>query len=293
MASFHHDQDSGPSKAKSRSVCDASAAQLLLQVRRIALDEVIGENLRASANGDGLPLTPLSTPPRPIFRPRSSILDGTMKKNSTRTESRFFRTISIGSPKESSLQPKPSPFVTPLQGPKTCFQLDGEVCSDEEVTNQGCPSLPSFLVSPTPKTLLKDEENDPNNPDTFSESPIPSPPFNKKFVADTLPEGVVYKDTLHKKFSWKAFPELEAYLVENRKQYLEYSNALNYTKAQKIYNNKLTQGLLELAGQEGYIFDSFTFAQVRDRIRCFYKSFVQATKKKKRGNKQRGRSVTF
>jgi len=90
------------------------------------------------------------------------------------------------------------------------------------------------------------------------------------------------KGILRKKFSWKNYPELEAYLVENRLEYLQYSSQLNYTAEQKRYNNKLTQGLLDLGKEEGYLFEGFTFAAVRDRIRCYYKSFVQATKKKKR-----------
>lgn len=90
------------------------------------------------------------------------------------------------------------------------------------------------------------------------------------------------RGVLAKKFSWKAFPELEAYLVAHRPQYLQYSSQLNYTSEQKRYNNSLTQGLLDLASESGYRFEGFTFAMIRDRIRCFYKSYVQAVKKKKR-----------
>jgi hypothetical protein len=110
----------------------------------------------------------------------------------------------------------------------------------------------------------------------------PSSPFNHKYVGETVAPNLKIRDVLRKKFSWKSFPELEIYLINHRKQYLECSNAMNYTKAQKNYNNELTQGLLQLAADEGYVFEEFTFAAVRDRIRCFYKSFVQATKKKKR-----------
>lgn len=89
------------------------------------------------------------------------------------------------------------------------------------------------------------------------------------------------RDVLRKKFSWKSFPELERYLIDHRSQYLQFSNQLNYTAEQKRYNNRLTQGLLDLAAVEGYLFEDFTFAAVRDRIRCYYKSYVQANKKKK------------
>jgi hypothetical protein len=86
---------------------------------------------------------------------------------------------------------------------------------------------------------------------------------------------------LHKKFSWRNYPELEKFLIENREEYL-YHSALNYTMEQKQYNNKLTQRLIDLANSLGYKFDpsEFNFVQIRDRIRCYFKSYVQSRKKK-------------
>jgi hypothetical protein len=57
---------------------------------------------------------------------------------------------------------------------------------------------------------------------------------------------------------------------------------LNYTMEQKQYNNKLTQRLIDLAQTSGYTFDpsEFNFVQIRDRIRCYFKSYVQSRKKK-------------
>lgn len=44
----------------------------------------------------------------------------------------------------------------------------------------------------------------------------------------------------------------------------------------------MTERILELADQEGYVFDEdvFDFVTVRDRIRCYYKSYVQSSKKR-------------
>eukprot|EP00956_Cyclotella_meneghiniana_P005951 scaffold7775_cov61-Cyclotella_meneghiniana.AAC.22 len=86
---------------------------------------------------------------------------------------------------------------------------------------------------------------------------------------------------LRKKFSWRNYPELEEYLIANRTEYLRHS-ALNYTAEQKHFNNRLTEGLLELAARHNYIFDEtcFNFVAVRDRIRCYYKSYVQSSKKR-------------
>jgi hypothetical protein len=51
---------------------------------------------------------------------------------------------------------------------------------------------------------------------------------------------------------------------------------------QKQYNNRLTERLIELASECGYVFDqnSFTFVSIRDRIRCYFKSYVQSRKKR-------------
>jgi len=89
------------------------------------------------------------------------------------------------------------------------------------------------------------------------------------------------KFILRKKFSWKNYPVLEAFLVANRGEYLRHS-ALNYTMQQKNYNNRLTERLLEIASENGYIFDEdvFSFVTVRDRIRCYFKSYVQSRKKR-------------
>ena len=54
----------------------------------------------------------------------------------------------------------------------------------------------------------------------------------------------------------------------------------NYTPQQRNFNNTLTRELLELASNHGYAFEGFTFAMVRDRIRCYFKSYVQSAKKR-------------
>ena len=75
--------------------------------------------------------------------------------------------------------------------------------------------------------------------------------------------------------------QLEDYLLQNQDEYFEFSSR-NYTAEQRKYNNTLTRGLLELAANEGYIFEDFTFSMVRDRIRCYYKSHSQSSRKKRR-----------
>eukprot|EP00543_Licmophora_paradoxa_P008464 CAMPEP_0202445492 /NCGR_PEP_ID=MMETSP1360-20130828/4309_1 /ASSEMBLY_ACC=CAM_ASM_000848 /TAXON_ID=515479 /ORGANISM="Licmophora paradoxa, Strain CCMP2313" /LENGTH=270 /DNA_ID=CAMNT_0049061789 /DNA_START=302 /DNA_END=1114 /DNA_ORIENTATION=- len=109
----------------------------------------------------------------------------------------------------------------------------------------------------------------------------PSSPRTRSLQPKEAVKGSTVKTILRKKFSWKNFPELEAFLIANREEYLRHS-ALNYTVQQKQYNNKLTERLLELAAEHGYVFDegSFSFVTVRDRIRCYFKSYVQSAKKR-------------
>ena len=89
------------------------------------------------------------------------------------------------------------------------------------------------------------------------------------------------KTVLRKKFSWKHYPELERFLIANRDEYLKHSN-MNYTAEQKQYNNWLTERLLEVAAEHHYAFDpeDFNFVAIRDRIRCYYKSYVQTARKR-------------
>ena len=67
----------------------------------------------------------------------------------------------------------------------------------------------------------------------------------------------------------------------NRDEYLRHST-LNYTMQQKKYNNCLTLRMIKLAAEHGYVFDDaeFSFVTVRDRIRCYFKSYVQSMKKR-------------
>lgn len=93
-----------------------------------------------------------------------------------------------------------------------------------------------------------------------------------------------------KKFSWKAYPELEKFLITNREEYLSFS-AKNYTIEQRDYNNRLTSRLLDHAEASGYsaLFESCAFSAVRDRIRSYYKSYVQSFKRRKERQDQQER----
>jgi hypothetical protein len=84
--------------------------------------------------------------------------------------------------------------------------------------------------------------------------------------------------------------ELEKFLITNREQYLSYS-AKNYTIEQRDYNNRLTSRLLEHAEASGYstLFESCAFSAVRDRIRSYYKSYVQSFKRRKERQEQQER----
>jgi hypothetical protein len=76
-------------------------------------------------------------------------------------------------------------------------------------------------------------------------------------------------------------PQLERFLIDNRDDYLKFSSR-NYTVEQKQFNNMLTERLIALAEKHCYIFDpeDFNFVAIRDRIRCYYKSYVQTARKR-------------
>ena len=101
------------------------------------------------------------------------------------------------------------------------------------------------------------------------------------------------KTVLRKKFSWKHYPELERFLIANREDYLKHSN-MNYTAEQKTYNNWLTERLLEVASMNNYVFDAddFNFVAIRDRIRCYYKSYVQTARKRGLKLPDKGKTVS-
>jgi len=124
-----------------------------------------------------------------------------------------------------------------------------------------------------PKTTAQQTHNN-NMPSIMSQ-------HKQKAIEQCSTKGKSIITIYRKKFSWKNYPELEAFLVANREEYLRHS-ALNYTIQQKKYNNRLTERLLDLAAEHLYVFneDEFSFVTVRDRIRCFYKSYVQSSKKR-------------
>mmetsp|Transcript_4084 Transcript_4084/g.7867 ORF Transcript_4084/g.7867 Transcript_4084/m.7867 type:complete len:278 (-) Transcript_4084:568-1401(-) len=143
---------------------------------------------------------------------------------------------------------------------------------DSPVINDCCTS-PTTPVG-NARHVMTYDQHFPISPPYFS-SPVSTNPINFKRGEPNA------RTVLHRKFSWKNYPELEAFLVANRKEYLHHSQ-LNYTATQKQYNNRLTERLIKLAEESGYEFDptEFNFVAIRDRIRCYFKSYVQSNKKK-------------
>jgi hypothetical protein len=114
-------------------------------------------------------------------------------------------------------------------------------------------------------------------------------------VSSASPGPSMRKHGGGKKFSWKNYPELEDFLIANRPEYLQHS-AQNYTLEQKDYNNTLTARLIDYAESCGYgnllelpqyeqDFGSFT--AVRDRIRGYYKSFLQSSRRREQRRQRR------
>ncbi|KAG7338475.1 hypothetical protein IV203_011105, partial [Nitzschia inconspicua] len=68
---------------------------------------------------------------------------------------------------------------------------------------------------------------------------------HRKVLKVSSEKGIPVTTIHRKKFSWKNYPEWEAFLIANREEYLRHS-ALNYTVQQKQYNNRLTERLWTL-----------------------------------------------
>ena len=144
---------------------------------------------------------------------------------------------------------------------------------------------PSYYLPPPsthgpqpPIYLGRNEENDGHAGFNYHDGFRPPTQYDER---QPEPFNSIGKIILRRKCAWKNYPELETFLIENRDEYLRHS-AMNYTQKQKQFNNELTDRLLEVANRHNYVFDptEFNFVAIRDRIRCYYKSFVQNCKKK-------------
>lgn len=141
-------------------------------------------------------------------------------------------------------------------------------------------------IEARPRTVSDPTSVMDGNPPTISTtmgSPLNDGPveIRPNHNEERVTSKVRYTTILKKKFSWKNYPPLENFLIANRDEYLRHST-LNYTLQQKQYNNYLTKQMIQLAAQCHLIFDDndFSFVSIRDRIRCYYKSYVQSLKKR-------------
>jgi len=270
-------------KHSAKESAESRVAALLLSVVAIATKEVHIDCNKIETNEVPKTLSKLSIPSLPVERlspvstpsPRLSSLvsiseidyniEGLNKNDhpTATTGWNRLRAVSIDSPDEETFCDSPSPnfkkgsaIVSPFHSPV---------------------SIQMPLRKPTLRVLNKRKRD-------LISPPAPSAGdgiHNRHLQPPGVLRSLSVKTILRKKFSWKNYPELEAFLIANREEYLRHS-ALNYTVQQKQYNNRLTERLLELAGEHGYIFDqeSFSFVTVRDRIRCYFKSYVQSAKKR-------------
>ena len=216
----------------------SEAAKLLLKVREIATRELSLSSLVS----DGLlvqDLRPKEADQAHSHRPTVLIPERERSEN---------RLVEATSP-EPTGHAVTYHVVTPPLAPRKHKSLPGPMVGGDDVMS--ISSLAASKAKPTFRTLLLEK---------------PTPVHNKGYDLDK--KNPPTRAVLRPKFSWKTYPELENYLIEHRSRYLEFSSEKNYTRDQKRYNNKLTQGLLALADESGYVFDSFfTFAAIRDRIR--------------------------
>lgn len=252
-----------------------NAAALLLQVHKIAMNEVHQD-------------LPFKSSLRPSLVRCGSLLSLSDSSEDSDPDSYWLETPTTLIPTSSKRRRLIS----------ICSQDMGETSHQEHNTPGhilGHPASRAESLAQYPLgSYHEDRKASPKNFAPTVTSIIVTPPQTPKStkhielqnVVGTTVKGNV-KGILRPKFSWRNYPELERYLIDHRAEYLQYSSNLNYTAEQKRYNNVLTQGLLDLAEEDGYLFEGFCFAAVRDRIRCYYKSYVQAVKKKQKKSRKR------
>jgi hypothetical protein len=83
-------------------------------------------------------------------------------------------------------------------------------------------------------------------------------------------------------FVWRNYPLLQQVLLQNMDQYYHWSKSKERKKDAMIFNDQLTKLVRETAFNHGYSFcaELQTHKALRDRIRCFYKTHVQNSKKR-------------
>lgn len=176
-------------------------------------------------------------------------------------------------------------IATQAASTKICTSHHQDVASNNMTNNIFCPPMQQArprLVSDTSVNDRKAIRLSSTVEASFNRvvhKPVEIRPHN--IEEEMSRDKVVYRTILKKKFSWKHYPPLEQFLLANRDEYLRHST-LNYTVQQKQYNNHLTKQMIDLAAQCNLVFDDndFSFVTIRDRIRCYYKSYVQSLKKR-------------
>jgi len=217
-------------------------------------------------------ISPVPEQPRPII---SFPIGGNTMNNSTASN----RIAGIGSVIQDPPEDRKGPF--PLELPPLLMNPRKNV-RKPTVEVAARLAKPSKRIVPleakTPASIRKAAGK--------KNQPVHGPRAKKKVT----PKKQQRQRHTGKKFSWKAYPELEEFLIDNREEYLSYS-ARNYTIEQRDYNNRLTSRLLEHAEDSGYptVFENCAFSAVRDRIRSYYKSYVQSFKRRKERQEQQER----
>jgi len=102
---------------------------------------------------------------------------------------------------------------------------------------------------------------------------------NPRSKPETLPpDGHV----IPKNFFWGQYTPLENVLRNHMEEYYELSIKMCQSQEQQEFNNRLVRLVKDEAEKNGWVFDEEVFddKKIRDRIRCFFKTPIQNSKKR-------------
>lgn len=162
--------------------------------------------------------------------------------------------------------PAPAPTTAATNNRKRKRKDDTEAAKQAKMAQRAADLAQRTINDPElAKRLLLSMALTRENPRSAPEA-LPGP-------GHVLPEG----------FFWAHYPPLEKVLKDNMAEYYELSITKCQSAQQQSFNNTLVELVRAESNRQGWLYaPCFTDKNLRDRIRCYYKTHIQNAKKRLR-----------